>query len=246
MIFSYSGMFIHKNNKGVDLKMITIIYGENTVQSRKKLVDLLDSAKSQDQEVVRLEAKKLTEADLESALQAKSLFGNEQLVIIEGLHSLPRSKRKTNLIELAASSQIPLILWEKRSLTATMLKKFPQAKTLEFKLMNALFAWLDSLDGNQSKTAQLRKFHQALQSTDPHMCFVMLIRQVRLLIQTLDGGNIKGPPFMISKLKKQAQTFTLDRLLDVHHQLAVIDQQMKTSKLMLPLEKQLDLVVLNM
>lgn len=226
--------------------MITLIYGENTVKSRKKLVDLLDLAKGKNQEITRLEAKKLTEAELESALQASSLFGTEQLVIVEGLHSLPRSKKKTNLIDLAAGTQIPLIIWEKRKLTPTMIKKFPQANAQEFKLMNSLFAWLDSLNGHTAKVTQLKKFHQALEAADPHMCFVMFVRQVRLLIQATDGGTIKGPPFMVSKLKKQSQTFTLDKLLDIHHQLATIDQQLKTSKLMLPLEKQLDLVVLNM
>ena len=55
---------------------------------------------------------------------------------------------------MIARSEVDVILWEKRKLTAAMTKKFPQAKNIEFKLSNALFSWLDSLSGHKKSKKQ--------------------------------------------------------------------------------------------
>lgn len=232
--------------------MITILHGDNTVQSRNKLAQFISLAKNKKQDIIRLEAKKTTLPELEQMLGSNNLFGNSQLIIVEALHSLPQSKRKNDFIDLIAqtsqsSQNMEIILWEKRALTPTMLKKFPKNKEEHFKLTNQLFKWLDSLSpNNKTKTSQLKNLHKAIEDNGEHMCFVMLIRQIRLLIQAKDGGNIKGPPFMISKLKKQAQDFSLDMLLDIYRNLLQIDLKMKTSQNQLSLAQSLDLFIVNL
>lgn len=226
--------------------MVTILHGENTVQSRDKLVQMIDQAKKTDSKVTRLEAKKLTLANLEENLGSSDLFGSNKLIIVEGLHSLPRSKNKTALIKLVAANQLPVILWEKRSLTKTMLKQFPQTEVFEFKLSKTLFKWLDSINSLRQEKSAVSLFHQTLQTDDVGLCFAMLTRQIRLLIQAKDGGVVRGAPFMISKLKKQAAGFDLDQLLELHSQLLDIDLKLKTSTGNLSLEQELDLLLLNM
>ena len=234
---------------------ITILHGEHLVASRQRLTELLDAARQQGQDVVRLEGKSLDLGKLEEVLGSSSLFGDKKLLLIEELHSLPKSKRKDQLIatiataasDTALQDSLSLILWEKRALTATMLKAFPQAQVQEFKLSNQLFKWLESLSPHKpSKPAQLKLFHQVLVTEDAFLCLTMLIRQVRLLIQTKDGGKPAGAPFMIAKLSKQAQNFTLDQLLKMHHSLLEIDLKQKTSGSLLSLEQELDLLLLGL
>ncbi len=227
--------------------MLTILHGENIVDSRHKLLELITTAKNNHKSIERLDAKKINPVILESKLVKQDLFGTKITVVIEELHSLPRSKQKTLLIELIARSEIDVILWEKRKLTAAMIKKFPQARNIEFKLSNALFGWLDSLSGHKNNTKQqLVTFHQALKTEDPHLCLIMLARQIRMLIEVKDSGSMAGAPWMIQKIKRQSQTFSLPQLLEIHHQLLKIDLRQKTSTNAISLDQELDLLLLNM
>jgi DNA polymerase III delta subunit len=225
---------------------MTILHGENIIKSRERLVALITEAKRTGKEIERLAAKQISPAALETALQKTSLFGTEQMVIIEELHSLPRSARKNQLIEIVAKANVNVVLWEKRDLTPTMLKKFPKAQVEHFKLTNTIFAWLDAFS---PKTAKRRYFElsQKAQATDGEQtCFAMLARQVRLLIQVKDGTTPAGHPFMVSKIKKQAHDFSLEQLLGIHAQLFTIDINAKTSSSFLTVGQELDLLGANL
>lgn len=223
-----------------------ILHGENIIKSRQRLVELIEAAKKAGKDVERLGAAKLKPAELETALQKTSLFGTEQLVVIEELHSLPRSAQKNLLINIVSQANVDVILWEKRALTPTMLKVFPNATVEQFKLSNSLFAWLDALSPKTDKKQYMRLAEAAQRANGEQMCLAMLIRQVRLLIQVKDGAVPAGPPFMISKLKKQAQDFSLDKLLDLHSQLFTIDLNSKTSNSFLTVGQELDLLGVNL
>ncbi|MBU0974506.1 hypothetical protein KKD03_02285 [Patescibacteria group bacterium] len=230
-----------------------IIHGENTTNSRQKLVEVIDDKKSKNQEIIRLEAKQLTEANLEEALGANDLFGTSKRIIIEELHSLPVSKKKKNLIELISKPQIhDIVLWEKRSLTKTMLGKISNESNqssfidFEFKISKTLFTWLDSLGtpGNNQKKLQL--LHSTIETDGEFFCFLMLVRQMRMLIEVKSGGVVKGAPFMIVKLNKQASNFSLHELLDVYKELLEIDIKQKTSTSLIDTVAMLDLLSLKM
>lgn len=227
--------------------MLTILHGENIIASRDKLVELITQAKDKNKSIERLDAKKINPSLLETKLVKQDLFGTERIVVIEELHSLPRSKQKNLLIELIAKNEMSIILWEKRKLTPTMIKKFPQAKIFEFKLSKTLFKWLDSLNGDKkNQSQQLLIFRQTLKTEDPHLCLIMLARQIRMLIQVKDDENMPGSPWMIKKIKKQSQSFNLQQLLNIHHQLLAIDLRQKTSTNTLELDQELDLLLLSM
>lgn len=227
--------------------MLTILHGENIVASRNKMVELIAQAKATNKTVERLEAPQLNPGFLESKMVKQDLFGTQQIIIIQELHSLPRSKQKTTLIELVAKNNIEVILWEKRKLTPTMLKKFPRAKVLKFPLSNALFSWLDSLNGRQkNKKAQLETFHAVLKNEDPYLCMIMLARQIKFLITAKEGGKISGAPWMAQKIIRQSQNFSLKQLLSIHQRLFTIDIKQKSSHKLLELEQELDLLLLSM
>ncbi|AKM81554.1 MAG: hypothetical protein UT13_C0001G0594 [Candidatus Pacebacteria bacterium GW2011_GWF2_38_9] len=228
--------------------MLKIIHGENLVASRKKLTELIDEAKKKNQEVSSLEAEKLDRAKLEAALLSESLFGNEKLLIIESLYSLPKSKKKDEFIDLISSASIELILWEKKLLTKTNLKKFGNDfENYEFKVSSKLWTFLDQLSANKNnKKALLKIFRESIESDDAEFVFLMLARQIRLLIQIKENHPPKIAPFMMGKLNSQARTFSLEKLLELHQQLYQIDQKQKQSTGLLSLASELDLFLFNM
>jgi len=232
---------------------MVIIHGEHLVQSRQYLVKMLQAARSVGREVIQLEAARLLPAELEQVLGSSSLFATPKTIVIEELHSLPTSAKKTELIQqLAQASQSEneaqqLILWEKRALTPTMLKPYPGAQVILSKVNNAVFSWLESLDPHpQTKAAQLKLLKTAVKSEDAFMCLAMLIRQVRMLIQLKGGVKVGGSPFMVSKLSSQANRFSLDQLLATHRKLLQLDLSLKTSSSGLTAEHQLDLLVIDL
>jgi hypothetical protein len=230
---------------------ILILHGEHLAHSRQKLGEVLDQAKRQGKEITRLAAASLDLPQLEQTLGENSLFGTPKCVVIEELHSLPTSARKKELLEvLASESKKPetpdIVLWEKRALTKTMISKFPQAQAQEFKISKSIFTWLDSLSGKKgTQQKQLQLLHQAVAEEDEWYCFIMLARQVRLLIQAKEG-EVNGAPFMIAKLKKQAGTFSLEQLQRLHTKLLKLDQRHKTSTNTFTLLQDLDLLLLQL
>ncbi len=228
--------------------MLKIIHGENQVASRKKLSELVSEAKKQNQEIVSLEAEKMDRAKLESTLLSDSLFGGSKILVIECLHSLPKSKKKDEFIDLISSASIDIILWEKKLLTKTDFKKLPStAPVFEFKITVKLWSLLDHLSTNpKNKNAILKLLKESVESDGAEFVFLMILRQIRMLIQVKEEQTLKMAPFMLSKLRSQAREFTLEKLLQIHQQLYQIDQKQKQSASLLSLAAELDLLLLNM
>ncbi len=223
-----------------------IIHGDNIIQSRKKLVEIIEENKNKGILIERFNAKDLDLPLLESKLQKTDLFGHSRMLIIEELHSLPKSKKQTSMIELLVNSSVEICLWEKRELTATMLKKMPTAKLHLFKMANSLFIWLDSLSSAEnSKSNQIKLLRKALTDNEDYLCFIMLIRQIRMMIKILDGTSIPGPAFLTNKVRAQANNFSVKQLLKIHQQLYKLDSKIKTSKNILPLSQEIEQIILG-
>jgi len=232
--------------------MLTILHGENIVQSRKKLGDLIQKSKENKTDVKRLHAKDLTISLLEETVGSTSLFGNQHVVIIEELHSLPASKKRTALIEKIANFSIhnDIILWEKKKITKPQQNKFlklnRESGIQEFKITNYLFSFLDLISPNLNKKKLLLALQSAVESDGEWMVFTMIAWKLRQLIKAKDGGILKGAPFMISKLKKQSSAFSMTELMNLHAKLLRIDIAHKTSTNKLELGQDLDLLFINM
>lgn len=206
-----------------------ILHGEDIEASRKTLQSILDSHRQEGRAIQRWQAKNATTETLRLALGSSSLFTQPRTVLIEELHSLPRSTRKNDLITLLSTAEAPdteILLWEKRTLTKAMQKKFGTAKITEFKLKKSLFEWLDSIvpTGSQKTTSLLRK---TLESENEYLCFILLTRRVRNMLYSKGGKTPAGAPFMVRKVTSQARRFTLAELLRLHTELHHHDRDLK-------------------
>ena len=110
-----------------------------------------------------------------------------------------------------------------------------------------MWSLLDQLSTKQkNKNALLKRAKESINSDGAEFVFLMILRQIRMLIQVKEGQSLKIAPFMLSKLNKQSQEFSLEKLLSLHKQLYQIDQKQKESKGLLSLEAELDLFLFNM
>jgi DNA polymerase III delta subunit len=217
-----------------------IIHGDDTVTARNHLNDELEKAQSSSAGVSRFDARDLDLTKLTQVLEGLTLFGLQPTIIIEGIFSLPKSKKKDHLIEFLTKYQgRQIILFENKSLTAATLKLFKKATTSEHKPASIIFTFLDSLKpGSASRSLSL--FDQLENANQPpELVFAMLVRQVRLLIQALDPSTLKGAPWQKSRLISQARAFGEKKLLKLHHDLYFIDKQLKTGVNALSLSTQL-------
>jgi len=226
-----------------------VVHGEKVAASRLKLTELIEQAQKNGQEIGRLENKNITLPNLEQALSGQSLFGSPTTLVVEGLFSLPHSKARTQLIDFIAShtGESSIIIWDKKSLTKTQLKTLHPTQDFEFKPSPVLFQWLDAFSPlSGTKKRQLELLHQAIQTESAEFCAIMLARQIRLLIQAKTGVSLKGAPFMIAKLKKQSNSFSLEQLLALHTQLLELDLKTKTGNSAWNVAGELDLLTLRM
>ncbi len=221
---------------------LIILHGDNTVASRSTLQQHIENARLKGCEIRRLDAINLNVQQLSDALGSQELFTSEAVIVIEDLFALPKSGRKDELLRMVSATDQPMIIWEKKTLTTTQLKQFSSAQIQLFKTSSTLFAWLDTL-GTPDRSKTYALFEKAIESDGVELCFAMLIRQVRLLMQIKTGVEIKLAPFAISKLHNQAKLFTEQQLLALYHQLVEIDLKQKTSGSNLGLRGDMELMM---
>lgn len=225
--------------------MITILHGDHEVKISDEVSKVIQLAQQNGASVVRLQAKKMTLNDLETALGMNALFATKKIVIIDNLFSLPKSKtRDTFISQIAAhdAAEVDLFLIEKKALTATQLKYFTQAKQQLFKYPALLFTWLESI-GVVSPAQSITMFHQILEREEEQFIFIMLARQIRMLLAFVCDGSYDGPPFLRGKLASQARHFTKEKLLSLHSALLALDENQKASQLSMTPAANLDLIL---
>lgn len=221
---------------------LVILHGDNTVASRTALQQHIAHARAKECEIRHLDAKTLTPAQLGDALGSQELFSTQTCVVIEDLFAQPKSQRKDALLGIVQASIQPIIIWEKKTLTITQLKPFSSANIQMFKTSSAMFSWLDAL-GTKDQAKMFTLFEKAIESDGIELCFAMLIRQVRLLLQIKTRVEIKLAPFAISKLSNQVKLFSEEQLLRLHEQLVHIDEKQKTSGSNLGLRGEMELMM---
>lgn len=239
-----------------------ILHGDDTTNSRNKLVDLITQAKFAQREIIQLDGRKCTLTDIKQALESQSLFGQDKLVTIENLFSRPDSNEKKNIINYFSKSLKPstyhLIIWESRQLTPTQLKPFPKNNILEFKLPAVIFQFLDIFSPrNPSQTLKL--LNQVLfgyppltkggqGGVPPEMLFGMLIKRLRYLIAASHSPQTLAKfkelrDWQQRKILTQARQFTTAQLLSLNQKFIETDFCIKTSKTNLDLSTKLQLIL---
>lgn len=230
--------------------MLTIIYGEELVKSRNFLEQL--KKESQGKEIISLDKKRINLTELKEALESRSMFKADRLVITEDLFSVRSKTELDKMINYIALKQYSndLILWEKDSLTKTVLAKLKADNVLEFKPEQAVFNFLDSL-GPENVQDSLLLLAKILVNDEPEIVLFMIIKRFRLLLLVKDKVTAgiddldRLASWQMSKLTKQANYFTLISLTKIYHQLLKIDLQQKTGQTSFNLKKSLELFITN-
>jgi len=229
--------------------MFRIFHGDNIVASRKALFAAKEAAKNK--EIVSLDGKKTSLTDLKQALEARSLFGQEKLVMVENLISLKHKNIKTQeqIREIfdylkSLSVNTDLILWEGKQIDGRVLTPFKNAKIQLFKTPAIIFKFLESIrPANQKITLSLL---EDCAKTEPiELIFYMIVRQIRLLLLVKDLGK-KGvhlAPWQYYQLTKQADYFTMEKLKKIYRDLLKVDFKQKTGQLPFDLGKVIELLL---
>ncbi len=221
-----------------------ILHGENTVLSRQKLKEEIETLRARNkEEVLKFEGNNLKLNELQEAIEAPSLLEKNHLIIIENIFSGRQSQAKKKIIDyLRKSDPSNLIVWEGKKIDGQVLSSFKN-QILRFDLPLVVFRFLDSLSpGNAKQSIVL--FHQSLEKDPPELIFYLLSRQIRLLILAADLGE-KGlnqmKDWQKEKLIRQAKRFGLKKLINIYKELLEIDWQQKTGQSSFSIVSQLDL-----
>lgn len=223
--------------------MIIIIHGDDTPASRQQLYNLKDQAK--DSEIIDLSGDKITLSEIYNVFNTGLLFNLKKLVIIENLFSSGSETQKDEILHYLKNTVIEdsIIIWEKKEVGSALLKKyFPKAKVILCKIPQMLFRFLDSL-GADPASSTLLSFQNIIKDKEAEFIFVMLLRQIRLLIMVKEthGEGTGLAPWQIHKLAGQARYFSCEKLIALYRQLLHLEYKIKTGQTPYTMKEQLDI-----
>ena len=211
--------------------MITLLHGDDTTKSRTELVRLKHLTVGK--ELRELDGKLVNEDILIQALSSSSLFGGDTPVTIDNLFSSQGKKLKR--IETLAtiikreSTNVDVLLWEEKEVGKTALTQLGTSITVKlFKLPVIIFQFLDSVRP-QNSPSLLRLYTDIVKQEAPELVHVMLLRRLRQLMELKSGIAPVGlQSWQSARLTNQAQSFTIDQLLQAYKRVVTNDLSMKT------------------
>lgn len=221
--------------------MKILLHGENIVESREALHQIRTKHKG---EILNLNGKTVSLTEIKQALESMSLFEGDRLVIIENLFSRQSKTQLKELIDYIANikTNTSLVLWEGKELGKVALRKFTAFDVQLFKIPKVLFAFLENIiPGNIEKMLVL--LNESRKSNEEMFIFLMIVRQIRLLLLAKDQGLIGMPPWIAGKLSHQSREFTNDQLIKLYKKLLLIDIGQKTGRASYNLGQELDLFI---
>lgn len=219
--------------------MITIVHGEDNLSSYKRLSELIENYNSKNIEVIVKDSADMDVGTLRQETGQSDLFGTSNCLVIKNLLSGIKSKNKDSLIEsLKKMADGEVVLYEAKKLTETALKSLSKARVETFNINPVIFKFLDLLRPGNTRVV-LQGWNRLLElGHEPEYVFSMVVRQIRLLIQAKSGGSyLKLSPYPKKLITLQANYFTLNQLLDLHHHLYETDKRIKTGLSPLPLDQ---------
>ena len=223
--------------------MIYIFHGDNQVKTHRLFLKKIQHLQLPSK---RLAAKSLNLTSLTKHLCSQSLFTSKELVIIDELFKLPKSKRRTQLISMIAAGEYDhdVIILENKKISKTQLKPFAQAEIVESKLSSELFTLLDSITPQADKKALIDLLTRVVADNGDWMVFSMIQWKVKQLLTAHDPNYISNS-YPAKKARRQAQSFQLEELLEFHQRLLKIDINHKSSRNPWSLKADLDYLLIN-
>ena len=210
--------------------MIYILHGENSEDSGKYLNSLLLQHK--DIPKVHLSDKDRIEL-FQDAVYAEDLFEAEKLVICRNW--LIQKKIKLNLLSEIPQKRIVIFLEDTKLALGQGVKKQPDMQIKEFKPKSTIFWFLDSLSPDFAKSA---RYLPQLKSDKKNLLVWNLLFRVSLLIaakshvrkeQSQDFFKRNIQDWQWDQIQRQADLFSLNKLVRIYRGLLRLDYTIKNS-----------------
>lgn len=204
--------------------MIYIFHGDNQLNSRSAVNNLLDSKK--DFDILRIDIKDINLDNINGFINCQSLFSSQKIIAFFNLFSIPKANLDKILKILELNKTIDVVIWQDKKLTPPQLKNFPQAKIEVFSLDKKMFTCLNNIyPKNLSKFLLL--YHQVL-SQEP---FELFLFWLKITLRKQLTGFSRFP----SETIKNAYLQTIE-----------LDYQSKTGQLNIPKEIALERIFINL
>lgn len=219
-----------------------ILHGEDHIQSRKRLSEIVDAAKELNWDIEQVNWKASKLVDLLTLSRSQNLLSLGQLIVVENFFA--SNKKAGEIIkELVRTPEAVFVFWEGKSINGNTLRSVSKNFVIqEFKIPVAIFNFLNSVYPGNTKNS-LRELKN-LNNSPAEFLLIMLARHIRQLIWVKeDPGSLKLQDWQIKNLARQADKFTIDSLLNIHARLLDLDRKNKKSQLPEDLSSSLDLVI---
>lgn len=224
--------------------MLYIIHGDDIISARKRLTDLTSGFAGS----IFLLGDKVTSFDILNALSSSDMFQSEKCVVIEKISKLPKADldRLLPIFEkIAKEKEITLILFQDSEMTKQQIGKYKTVITESFLLPKLFFHFLDNFTPKNMATEiyTLSK----MTSVDEMQIFYALVKRVRQMLLIKANGSfdelLKMSPWQLGKLQTQSASWKKEALEHVYFELFKLEKDLKSSGLMLPLKKHLDIMM---
>lgn len=211
--------------------MLTIICGEDSVESRRYYTDLQRTLKEKDFEIVNVDYHQVLELD-ESGDSESSLFASKRAYFTQSLNKKVfkkmSEKNEKKIKAIINSKEIQVYDWEEDT-SARDIKVTPGVTVKEFKPSQTIFKLLDSCYPGNLKTF-LTTLNTLSESTEDIFIFIMLARHMRNILSVKVGEKIpKLASWQLGKLSNQAKYWDEKNLINFYQGLHRIDVNSKTN-----------------
>jgi len=224
------------------MKTITVFCGNDFSASRKAFLDYLDQQVQNGFLVERIEGKELNSEKIEIISSPFDLFQKKRCLAITGLFSSIRKENREKILKQLFSLDFQIVDWEEKEFTKKEQLSLPNFLFKNYQLPSVIFSFLENLAPGKTKS-NLALFQKVIQEKDPQFVFNMIIRQFHLLILVDQKSNSNLPDWQVSRLKKQLQLFSSEKLFHIYKKLLEIDFRQKNSLSPGGLKQELDLLL---
>ena len=216
------------------------------MSSRNKVSELTANTEN----VVRVDGKKSTLAQVATALETDSLFSSKKTVVVEHFTKVkPLPDLIARVLELSNNPDTEIILWDADDPDVKTKNALKVAKSYLYTFPKPYYSFLDSFAPNSSSSLEL--LHEVLKTFEPEQALYGLTRRVRhlLVLKANDYSNFSDfkrmQSWQLGKLKQQSNLWSEKQLEKVFMELAELDEKIKTSALTMPLANHLDILLMQ-
>lgn len=223
--------------------MKILLHGEDTSKLYARELALLNAWRQEGKGIRLLDCAKQKEPELLEILGSQSMFAPSQVWHMKHWEKLRSPKLQTLLLEMLNQTPDDVLMTVPHEMSAAQKKKIPAGWKLEnFPMPVAIFKFLESIKAKPYNTVH-DLFRQTLATGNEWGLHTLLSRQFRYLLQAKVGAPIAGPPFIVAKVKGQAQYFSEQELLDALKFLFELERAIKQGRTKHPWSTSIDILL---